>query len=181
MWSQLVALAAPGDAVATDEQLRRLAAKLSGVRYIWITRRDKVRQAISLFRAMQTKQWQSWAEPAVREPKYSWEKIDGCIQWALAQDAGWERYFSLLRIQPLRIFYEDFVLDYEATMRSALELLGVPADPIPEARLQRQADALSQEWLERYRNPTLAERILHAAIRLGALLSRLRRPLPPRG
>src|SRR5579871_563866 len=54
--------AALSDSSAEPAHLsRRLAETFPDLRYIWVTRRNKVRQAISYFRAKQSRQWQQRA------------------------------------------------------------------------------------------------------------------------
>jgi LPS sulfotransferase NodH len=49
--------------------------------------------------------------------------------------------------------YEDLIEDRDATVRRVLAFVGVDAAvaPISPARSQRQSDAVSFEWEERYR------------------------------
>lgn len=133
-----------------------LAATFPGLRYVWITRRDKVRQAVSFARAIQTGVWARTSdEPPVpeREPEFRFDMIDNLVRELLEHDAAWWRYFAEGGIEPLRITHEDFVPAYEATALRVLGYLGVPVPEDPrfgERRLERQADAVSEKWTQRY-------------------------------
>ncbi len=126
--------------------------------YIWIWRQDKLRQAISHWRAIQTNIW-VWStdEPSVPvpEPKFDFAAINQLLQEITAHDAAWQHYFKTCGVQPLTVIYEDFVIAYEETALHILKYLEItyPENLVfAERKLKRQADALSEEWVQRYRN-----------------------------
>jgi LPS sulfotransferase NodH len=126
-----------------------------GLRYIQITRRDKVRQAVSLWKAVQTQAWRQddvrrSASPA--EPQFSFRAINYLVRQLTAHDASWDAYFLGLGEQPLKITYEDLAGDPEPVLRTVLAHLGIPAPTdfaISEPQLRIQADELSEEWVTR--------------------------------
>lgn len=132
-----------------------LARVFPGLRYIQITRRDKFRQAISLWKAVQTQDWRQdrerrTASPA--EPQFSFRAINYLVRQLTAHDASWDAYFLGLGEQPLKITYEDLAEDPEPVLRSVLAHLGIPAPAsvtISAPRLQIQADELSEDWCRR--------------------------------
>ena len=69
------------------------------------------------------------------------------------REAGIQEFFSEGKIVPLTIVYEDFIQEYEKTVRKVLEFLGL--DPIslkiPSPSLAQTADDLSEEWVQRFR------------------------------
>jgi LPS sulfotransferase NodH len=136
-----------------------MAAAFPGLRYVWLTRRDKVRQAVSWWKAAQTNRWQRYrdeAEPAGQgaAPEFVFEAVDQLVQEAVAREAAWQRYFTEGGIRPLTLVYEDFVRAPEEAVGGVLDFLGVAAPPEPgleRARHVKQADATSEAWAERYR------------------------------
>ena len=141
-----------------------ISAAFPGVRYIWLTRRDKARQAISYHRACQTDVW--WQiEPGAQvepdraprearpEPRFDPVAIAGLERLAVANDAKWQSFFAQCGADPLVITYEDLAADYAGTIGAILGWLGVAhpdAVRIRPPRLRRQADELSEAWLARY-------------------------------
>ncbi len=136
--------------------------------YIHLSRRNKIRQAVSLARALQLGEWkknlwtpltqlflnaQSGTRKKTSELLYDFDKILGFYKEMARQDLEWERYFSDSQIQPLRIIYEDLMQDFEACMNGALDYLGLPlpakADPVKPV-LQRQSDEVNDEWTQRF-------------------------------
>lgn len=157
---------------------RQLETIFPAVRYVWVTRRDKVRQAISLFRARQTDLWlqrQDRSEPS-RNPTFNSHLINAQLQWIVHEEALWARFFSDANITPYTVVYEDFLRDYEGTARRVLQYLGVPLPAVfqfPPPRLQKQADELTESWVERY---YAAERTKHRLATVANLPSVLARP-----
>jgi trehalose 2-sulfotransferase len=124
-------------------------------RYVWVTREDKVRQAVSLWRALQTRAWRD-GEPAgqgVPEPRYSFDGIDHLVRSLRAEDDAWWRFFDAHRIAALRVAYQaDLEEHRDATVHAVLDHIGVPAPErwhAPEV-MRRQADSLSDEWVAAY-------------------------------
>ena len=54
----------------------------------------------------------------------------------------------------MTVVYEDFIANYDETVTATLDFLGLPhAQPGPlPARYEKIADALSEEWVQRYRS-----------------------------
>lgn len=133
-----------------------LAAAFPEVRYIWLTRKDKARQAISYHRACQSEIW--WqlegASPAGGpEPVFDPAAIARLERLVVANDEKWQGFFARSGIDPLVITYEELSADYAGTVSRVLTWLGVAhlgTAQIRPPRLRRQADELSEAWLARY-------------------------------
>jgi LPS sulfotransferase NodH len=134
--------------------------------YIWMTRRDKVRQAISFWKAIETGIW-AWTgdEPPVpaKEPAFDFEPIDYLVQEIVTHEAAWQQYFSECGVKPFTVAYEELVPACEEMALQALQYLNISIPEnlmFTERRLRKQADALSEEWVQRYHGlkQTLVER-----------------------
>lgn len=132
-----------------------LARAFPGLRYIQITRQDKVRQAVSLWKAVQTQAWkrESGGEPdGAATPVFSFRAINYLVRLLTAHDASWDAYFMGLGHEPLKVTYEELAASTEAVVRRILEHLGIPAPAdlvIGAPRLWVQADEVSEEWTQR--------------------------------
>ena len=159
MWSQLPDLEQHAAAVpelaglAGPELLERLFAHPV---YLWMRRDDKVRQAISFWRALQTRTWRlehpggEDSEPVLH---YSFEGIEHLRRRLSADDEAWGRFFSQAGLEPLELFYEtDVEPDPAAAVAQVLAHLGVELPPgwEPRARMVRQADELNEAWRVAY-------------------------------
>lgn len=165
MWNQLPDVeqhaAAIPDLVGTTgaDLLTRL---FDDPRYIWMRRQDKVRQAISLWRALQTRIWRlenpsaDGEEPVLH---YRYEGIEHLRRRLAADDEAWDRFFLQTGIEPLELYYEtDVEPDPAGAVSQVLDHIGVPrpADWSPTARMVRQADRLNDDWLEAYHRDAVA-------------------------
>jgi trehalose 2-sulfotransferase len=136
-----------------DELLERLFDRPS---YVWMTRRDKVRQAVSLWRALQTRAWRLEHAGDGKQPEelhYRFEGIDHLVRTLETNDEGWEDFFARSGTPVLRVVYEDDLEpDAMGAVRAVLKHIGVPVPATwrPREVLARQADALSDEWVAAY-------------------------------
>lgn len=124
----------------------------TSLKYIFIQRGDKIRQAVSLARAEQTNQWMS-GQAIQREPQYNYFQIQSCLREIKLQEKGWETYFMERGIKPYRVNYEELAANPEPVILGALAYLEIkrPAGfQVPTPRIQKQGDSLSEEWIARY-------------------------------
>ena len=125
-------------------------------RYVWVTRRDKVRQAVSLWKAIQTEAWRG-DNPAAHEPRYHEPAIDHLAKMLADHDTHWEAFWSRTGIEPLVISYEDDLSDGpERAVRRVLRHLdlSVPLGWQAPEHMRRQADERSDRWVAQYRERT---------------------------
>jgi LPS sulfotransferase NodH len=127
---------------------------LPSLRLILMSRRDRLRQAVSWVRALQTLRWQSSGrERSEREPSFDPEHISRKVDRIGREEDAWRALFDACGIEPHLVVYEELVSDQGAVLRDALEFIGVepPADLEAGApTLERQSDSLSEQWVERY-------------------------------
>lgn len=69
------------------------------------------------------------------------------------REAGIQEFFTEGNITPLNIFYEDFVQEYEQTIRTILTYLELDSQSVTIAppALTKIADKISEEWAQRFR------------------------------
>lgn len=126
-------------------------------RHIFMTRRNKVRLAVSWWRAIQTQEWHRQPGVAVKsfdpDGGYSFDAIHHLYRECSMREAGIQEFFSEGNIVPLTLVYEDFVQEYEKTVRKLLDFLGLETShlEIPAPSLARTADDFSEVWVQRFR------------------------------
>jgi LPS sulfotransferase NodH len=130
--------------------------------YVWLRRRDKVRQAISLWRALQTRAWRA-EHPAQAGERptlsYSFQGIEHLRRRLSADDEAWGRFFLHSLIDPLELVYEDDVdPDPAGAVTRVLALIGValPPDWKPSAGMAQQSDELNDAWYDAYHRDATA-------------------------
>ena len=124
--------------------------------YVWVTREDKVGQAISLWKAIQTWTWRrddgDGSLPG-HELRLQLRRRRPPGQAAGARRGRVAPYFERVGVRPHTVVYEQFVERYEQTALDIMAYLGVecPAGhTFGERRMRRQADELSRDWSQRY-------------------------------
>lgn len=138
--------------LAMDQLFEKL---LPGIKYIWIRRRDKEAQAVSLAIAQQTGLWTSkHSGKDDVELEFDYYKIHDLCMLLGYQEDQWQKYFDTYGIKPLMITYEDYVQNIPGTIKEILDYLHIAHDrelKIAEAPLRRLRTDRNSEWASRYR------------------------------
>jgi trehalose 2-sulfotransferase len=154
--------AAPG---GTDRSYHTWGGFFPNCRHCVLTRRDKVRLAVSWWRAIKSGEWHRPNRPdtsmRVVEPKrpgalidqYDFHAIRHLLGECSAREDAIRRQLDAWAIEAHTIVYEDLVAGFEATVRSVLEFLRVPdarALSIPRPAFEPLAEQINDAWYERF-------------------------------
>ena len=158
MWghvADLLARARALDDLRQADLLAVLRALLGDVRFVLITRADKVSQAVSLWRAVQTRRWRAEVDAPSRthEAVYHFGAIDHLVRRLEADEAAWRAWFEAMPAgpgRPLELAYESIEADPHAAVEQVLGFCGFSGVPVGEPPLRHQRDAQSREWVVRY-------------------------------
>lgn len=125
-------------------------------RHIFMTRRNKVRLAVSWWKAIRSQEWhrQTGAPPRDVDlsEAYSFEAIRQLYLECSMREAGLQEFFSEGGILPLTVVYEDFIRAYAGTVSEVLGFLGLdPAVAVAPPALAPTADVISEQWVQRFR------------------------------
>jgi trehalose 2-sulfotransferase len=126
---------------------------LAPVTFIYINRRDKVAQAISMAKAMQTNAWISFDQVTGKNTRYDPDFIEQCMNEIERQRLNWWRWFEANGVTPFVVTYEDMLADKDAVVRNIVELLDAQKD-VPEKidlpDVEKQGDEINAEWASRF-------------------------------
>ena len=141
-----------GDAGTADLELLQNA--FPRLQFVHISRRHKLRQALSKARAVQTDLWKVQdGKTARREAEFDADLIERCLEDGAQQEKAWEGFFQRIGIDPFPVEYEKLCQDYEATIRAVFDFLEISLPrraPVGTPVTIRQADAISRAWEERF-------------------------------
>ena len=137
-----------------------------------VVRANKVRQAVSLWKAVQTATWRedqasakaasledgdsppyrSFIEEHRPQLRFHYRAIEHLLEQILIEEARWDAFFEHSGIKPVLVLYENFAADYETSTLRLLERLGLspPDDFEFEPRMKRQSDNVNDDWVRRY-------------------------------
>ena len=131
------------------------------LRVVDVTRRDRVRQAVSWARMAQDGMWvdpvgqpePAWPPPT-GPPRYDYELIAALEALIAESETGWRQLYDELGLTPCPVVYDELSSPdgYEQTIRGVLAHLGL-ADyqgPIPAPQTRRQSDDLNEAWVAAY-------------------------------
>lgn len=122
--------------------------------YVHVHRPDLVSQAVSMWRAVQTRVWRDDPDhdrDRDAQAVYRAEGIAhlaGILQW---QERAWRSWFAAESIEPLDIDFGELVADPRKTTARVLEAVGQDPHSAPPPPLKPQSNSRSKEWAERYR------------------------------
>ena len=132
-----------------------MSAFFPNLSYIWIRRDDKLRQAISLWKAIQSQRWRldDRATEDGAPLAFSYKAISHLHSRLIEEDKCWDRYFHEVRLSPIIVKYEDLSSSPEGVLKFVLSGLGLDFAVPPDAKLstmQRQYDSKSEQWLHEF-------------------------------
>jgi len=138
-----------------------LRTAFPGLRAVYVTRRDRVRQAVSWARMAQDGMWvdpvgqpaPAWP-PANGPPRYDYELIAALEALIAEGETGWRQLYGELGLTPHQVIYEELSspAGYEPAIRGVLAHLGLAAyqGPIPAPQTRRQSSDLNEAWVAAY-------------------------------
>jgi len=140
--------------------------------FIRVVRANKIRQAVSLWKAVQTATWREQdamqsasvglddAEPPYKsfiqdhrpQLRFHYGAISHLLDGILQEEASWDAFFEHCGITPILVLYENFAADYETSTVRVLERLGLslPDGFAFEPRMKRQSDGINDDWTRRF-------------------------------
>ncbi len=143
------------------EQMNRfelLNALLYNPQFIWIKRRDKVRQAVSWVKAKQSGVWGEFKDgntigKGVAQFNYDYFLIDQNINSFYEFEARWQEFFDENNIEPYVVVYEDLTKDIDGAVLKILDFLEIDYSEdiqFAERKHKKQANELSEKWVKKY-------------------------------
>jgi len=142
------------DFSAALDRYKTVQERLAPIAYIYIDRRDKLAQAVSMAKAHQTESWTSLAAPNKAALCYSKTEIARCFAEANRQTRNWRKWFRNNDIKPTLIDYEDLLADPAKVVQGVVSLMGVEndrPDPVMVPQIKKQGDDMNEDWIERFR------------------------------
>ena len=152
-----------------------LPAVFPDLTFVRVVRANKIRQAVSLWKAVQTATWReddsrkelalddideipdsppykSFLEDHRPQLRFHYRAIAHLLDQILIEEASWDAFFEHCGVRPLLVLYENFAADPHTSTLSILDRLGLPVPPDMSVapRMRRQSDGINDDWVRRF-------------------------------
>jgi trehalose 2-sulfotransferase len=157
MWNQtqLLQQRATGLSNRSGDGLRAAIRDVIGSEpvYVHVYRPDVVSQAVSFWRAVQTRVWRGRPDPERdSQAAYHAGAIAHIVRMLREQENGWRNWFVEENINPIEVSYPVLWRNLTEIVGAVLTAVGQDPRLAPAPVLERQADQRSDEWVDRYRS-----------------------------
>lgn len=155
------------------DELQPFLGFFPSVPCVWLTRENKVEQAVSWHRAHHSGWWHQTDGSRLQHPfVFSAAQAIAFYDEILRREALWQAYFSARDAKPLMLTYETLCRDPLAAVQAIAEYVGVDPYGIQrvDSPLRITRDEQSAEWVQQTEQALLA--------REGLLGPRIERPPP---
>ena len=127
-------------------------------KHLFLTRRNKVRQAVSWWKAIVTQEWhrergseKQYVAHDIRD-RYDFGAIKHLLLESSVLESKIQAFLEEGGVVPLTIVYEDFIKEYEGTIQRVIDFLGIADDyQVSQPHYEQLADEVSEEWVDRFR------------------------------
>ncbi len=125
------------------------------VQYIFLTRRDKIAQAVSYSIASRTNMWVSTEkEQKSVELAFDFKDIDTRYHKLLEDEKLWKDFFLTNQYEPLELIYEDYINNPDETVRMVMDFLDVEFErelDLSGVGLKKQSNHINEKWILEYK------------------------------
>lgn len=137
--------------VQYDDNFHMLRSLFPGVKFVHLSRRNKVKQAISRVKALRTGRYMS-SDAKVDAGMYSENEISKSISYACRNDAKWLDFFRAGNIKPYTLSYEELCDNTRDALMGLFDFLQVKIEIEinPESLPNRLYDSTSEDWYSKF-------------------------------
>jgi trehalose 2-sulfotransferase len=163
----------PKSAPATDATYRHIFNVIAPLfprpSFLYLRRRDQLRQAVSLFIADKTGTWRQYrAEAEHPLPTCDFDYIMQALARIQSDERHWRNFFRANALEPFEICYEDLQTDYAGTLNGFFLRSAQTDTKIAPPRLQKQAGAQTESVRAQFLKE-LRGRVERGGVRLGSV------------
>lgn len=122
---------------AVEKWIEESGRNQQSIKWVWLQRRDKMRQAVSFINANTNEIWQLYKNDSTVIKKKNEERVNYDLpelylrttQFLMA-DMAWCNFFKHHEITPYKLYYEDFIDNstWDLTIANIFDFLGVSYD-----------------------------------------------------
>lgn len=131
----------------------RLKKTFSDAYYIILSRKDVLKQAISLSIAKQTGVWISGQKAVIDNPRYNFNDIDHCLRHTIIENSSWRYTLSAHGCNYIEMDFDFVRSNLTSTIHQIADFIRVEIDPelIPKDQAtKKQSNNINIEWERRF-------------------------------
>lgn len=126
-------------------------------KFVLLSRKDFISQAVSLHIATETDAWKSFEEDKSKRQlvEYDEKKIAYFVERIIQHNLRWIEFFTVNKIDYLQVYYEDILKQPNKICQNICKFVGVETDylfKLEKSRFQKQGDELNQKLADTFRN-----------------------------
>jgi LPS sulfotransferase NodH len=124
-----------------------------GAYFVLLTRKDVLRQAVSLSIASQTGVWIAGQKPVTDNPRYSFDHIDSCLRETLLNNASWRYTLAASGCKYLEVDFSSVRQNIRGAVENIARFMDLEIEPssIPKQQVtERQSNRINEEWTNRF-------------------------------
>lgn len=137
-------------------ELEALQQLMPHCQFIWLVRRDTIAQAVSMYIAKCTNDWNSHQEDKTKRSciEYNEEAIRFFVEYLLTLNLKWLEFFSINKLEYLTLYYEDILVKTDPFCHQICQYCQIdyPGNfSLQKATLKKQGDLLNEQFVEKFR------------------------------
>jgi len=127
--------------------------------HIYLTRRNKIRQAVSWWKAIQDEQWHlekgsiSNIDTSFYQDKYNIDALSHLLKECFLREAMTESFFEHNQLSPYVVVYEDLIRNYDGVLKGVYQKMDIEASNENRNKpFEKTANQINDEWVDRFRS-----------------------------
>lgn len=121
--------------------------------YVLLSRKNILRQAVSLSIASQSGVWISGQKPVEKKPVYDFDHINRCLRETIINNASWRYALAAGGCNYIEMDFDHVRSDISGTVKGIADFMGVDvkSSRIPEEQVTKnQSESVNEEWARRF-------------------------------
>jgi len=121
--------------------------------FILLTRKDVLKQAVSLSIAKQTGQWINNQKPVNNDPQYNFKDIDHCIRKTIRENSSWKYILAANGCNFIEMDFDFVRFNLRDSIKKIATFMDVEINPetIPNQHVtKQQSSTINAEWEKKF-------------------------------
>lgn len=128
-------------------------------KHIYLSRRHKIRVAVSWWKAIVDNQWHLKSGESRKQnedyyrDKFNLDALEYLLKENAVREVAMQDFFDHNQITPLTIMYEDLISQPQGSVQMVLDYLGLEVPDLSNIKntFRRTSDEISEAWVTRFR------------------------------